>query len=210
MNFYRWPYLILLLLLTFLSACGPLLVKPVSDYKTLTSNTDQLSTLGGGAAQKIAVDDFTITKSRIDLGRCEGSIQLKEISVFDAKIPPFEEYIRNALISELEGANLYSATSKKSLGVNIDYMDLTTTSIATFVPGLESLTDSKWSITATFKGKGVNSFTIPSIYLFPFKDSFFDGPCVNPRNKFDSAIANLIKILVNHPSFKEFLAAGEK
>ena len=118
-----------------------------------------------------------------------------------------EKYIRNALISELEVANLYSATSQKRLGGNVDYVDLTTTSIATFtVPGLESLTDSKWSITATFKGKGVNNFTIPSIYLFPFKDSFFDGPCESPRKKFDVAVANLIKILVNHPSFKEFLA----
>ncbi len=198
MIFYRWPYLILLLLLTFLSACA---TEVVSDYKTLTSNTDQLSTLGGGAVQKIAVDNLTSTKTRVDMGcRAFGEINLKEgISV--------EDYMRNALISELEGANLYSVTSQKSLGGNIDYVDLTTTSIATFtVAALESLTDSKWSITATFKGEGVNNFTIPSIYLFPFKDGFFDGPCENPRKKFDSAIANLIKILVNHPSFKEFLA----
>ena len=132
--------------------------------------------------------------------RAFGEIHLKEgVTV--------EEYLRNALISELESANLYSTTSKKSLGGNIDYVDLTTTGIATFIaPGLESLKNSKWSITATFKGKGANNFTIPSIYLFPFKDSFFDGACENPRKKFGEAVANLIKILVNHPSFKEFLA----
>jgi hypothetical protein len=198
MIFYRWPYLILLLLLTFLSACGTIPVVP--DYKTQTLNIDQLNTLSGGVAQKIAVDNFTTTKSRINMGcRAFGEIHLKEgVTV--------EEYLRNALISELESANLYSTTSKKSLGGNIDYVDLTTTSIATFtVPGLESLTNSKWSITATFKGKGANDFTIPSVYLFPFKDSFFDGPCENPRKKFDSAIANLIKIIFKHPSFTKFI-----
>tara|TARA_R110000787_G_scaffold78441_2_gene171662 strand:- start:107 stop:706 length:600 start_codon:yes stop_codon:yes gene_type:complete len=198
MFFHRWPYLILLLLLTFLSACA---TPVVSDYKALTSNTDQLSSLGGGAVQKIAVDDFTITTSRVDMScRVFGEINLKEgVSV--------EEYIRNALISELESANLYSATSQKRLGVNIDYVNLVTTTAASYVTAtFDSLTDSKWSITATFKGKGENNFTIPSIYLFPFRDSFFDGPCENPRKKFDGAVANLIKILVNHPSFTEFLA----
>ncbi len=198
MLFHRWPYLILLLFLTSLSACA---TQVVSDYKTLTSNTGQLSNLSEGVAQKIAVDQFTATKSRVNMGcRAFGEINLKEGE-------SVEKYITNALISELEVANLYSATSQKRLGGNVDYVDLTTTSIATFtVPGLESLTDSKWSITATFKGEGVNSFTIPSIYLFPFKDSFFDGPCESPRKKYDAAVANLIKILVNHPSFKEFLA----
>ena len=199
MVFHRWPHLILLLLPAFLSACAATPV--VSDYKTLASNTDKLSILGGGNAQKIAVDNFTSTKSRVDMGcRAFGEINLKEGD-------SVEEYIREALISELKKAGLYSTSSQKRLGGNIDYVNLVTTTAASYVtPAFDSLTNSKWSITATFMGEGVNNFTIPSIYLFPFKDSFFDGPCESPRKKFDEAVANLIKILVNHPSFTEFLA----
>ena len=155
MFYQRWSYLFFLLLLTFLSACAS---PKVSDYKAQTLNAGQLSTLDGGVAQKIAVDQFTATTSRVDMGcRAFGEINLKEgISV--------EGYIRNAIISELKGASLYSDSSAKRLGGNIDYVNLNTTSLATYtIPGLESLTDSKWSITATFKGNDESNFTIPSM-----------------------------------------------
>lgn len=70
----------------------------------------------------------------------------------------------------------------------------------------------------TFSGDGIKPFTIPSIYLFPVHEQDKtmadrlsdplgpDGPCVNPHSMFKDAVANLIKILVNHPSFKEFLS----
>ena len=48
-------------------------------------------------------------------------------------------------------------------------------------PAAQSFLDSKWNITMTFKGEGINPFTIPSIYLFPTKEGFFDGVCENPR-----------------------------
>ena len=69
----------------------------------------------------------------------------------------------------------------------------------------------------TFSGGGIEQFTIPSMYLFPVYEQGKtladrlsdplgpDGPCVNPHYMFKDAVANLIKILVNHPSFKEFL-----
>ena len=70
-------------------------------------------------------------------------------------------------------------------------------------PAMQRFTEAKWKITMTFKGDGVDPFTIPSIFMFPLRDGMFDfgDPCDNPSKKFGAAFANLIKILYKHPSF---------
>ena len=194
-NSKAFPFLIMLSF-TFLSACG----HPTTIYKTSSSNTAQLTSIKGGTSPEISVGEIGKVSSRINMGCRMGEI------TFDAG-QSIENYIRNAIIDELKAANIYSESSEKRLEGNIDSVTLSTFhAVELITPSAQSFLDSKWNITMTFKGNEVNPFTIPSIYLFPTKEGFFDGPCENPRKKFSEAVANLIKILVNHPSFKEFLS----
>jgi hypothetical protein len=189
---------IVLLVALFFSACGLSATK----YEVNPGNTAQLTSAEGNLKSKVSIGEVSKISSRIDM-----DCRLSTVSFENGE--NVENYIKNALINEFKAANIYSESSDKKLSANIDYINLYSFNPAELlIPALQSSTDAKWSITMTFKGDGFEQFTIPSIFLFPLRDGFFDfgDPCDNPSKQFSSAVANLIKILVNHPSFKEFLA----
>jgi hypothetical protein len=183
-------------------------------------NGDQLKSLVNPSTKKITVGDITKTTGRIDMKCRLGSVNFKEgVNL--------ENYIKDAVITELKAANIYSESSNKKLSGNIDSVSLNTTGTFTVIgalisPSLDQLTDGKWGITVTFNGEEIKPFTIPSVYLFPVHEQGKtltdrlndplgpDGPCVNPHYKFKDAVANLIKILFKHPSFTSFLNEDKK
>ena len=186
-------FLLLGLFLTF----GCTFVIP--NYSTQESNTLRLKTLQDSGAKKIAVGDITKISSKISMNcRLNATAIEGGLSV--------EAYIRKALIAELKEANLYSKTSEKKLTGNIDYISLSTHEGLVGSP-IPSFGNAKWSITITFKGSGIKSFPIPSLYLFPLMEGPFDNFCENTMKNFGPAVANLIKIMFNHPSFTEFLTS---
>ena len=192
--------LLFFLSLAFLSACA----HPTTSYQINASNTAQLSSFKGSASQKISVGEISKVASRIDMKCRMGDI------TFDAN-ESIESYIRNALVDELKAANIYSESSNKQLKSNIDSVSLSTFhAVELITPAAQQFLDSKWNITMTFNGGGIDSFTIPSIYLFPTREGFFDAVCENPRKKFSEAVGNLIKILFKHPSFISFLNEDKK
>jgi hypothetical protein len=196
-NQYLKEYILVIFSLLFIG-CGLSATK----YEVNPGNTSQLASADSNAKLEISVGEITKISSRIDM-----ACRLSTVSFENGE--NVETYIKNALVNEFKAANIYSEASKRKLSGNIDYINLYSFNPAELLlPGIQSSTDAKWSITMTFKGDGIEPFTIPSVFLFPLRDGFFDfgDPCDNPSKQFSSAVANLIKILVNHPSFKEFLA----
>ena len=194
---YLKEYILAIVSLLFIG-CGLSATK----YEVNPGNTAQLTSDKSSAKPKISVGEISKISSRINM-----DCRLSTVSFASGE--NVETYIKNALINEFKAANIYSESSTKKLFANIDYINLYSFNPAELlIPALQRSTDAKWSITMTFKGDGFEQFTIPSIFLFPLRDGFFDfgDPCDNPSKQFSSAVANLIKILVNHPSFKEFLA----
>ncbi len=186
---------ILVLVSFFINGCA----HPTTSYQINVSNTAQLSSIKGSASPKISVGEISKVASRIDMKCRMGDI------TFDAN-ESIESYIRNALVDELKAANIYSESSNKQLTSNIDSVSLSTFhAVEIITPAAQQFLDSKWNITMTFNGDGIDPFTIPSIYLFPTREGFFDAVCENPRKKFSEAVANLIKILFKHPSFTKFI-----
>ena len=187
----------------------------ISDYDPQLANSGQLKSLYGTNTTKIAFINISKPHARIDMECRMSNVNFK-------KGVNLEDYIGDAIVSELKAAGIYSDNSNNKLSGSVDYVNLDTTGSFTAIgalasPSLDHLTTGKWSITMTFSGGGIEQFTIPSMYLFPVYEQGKtladrlsdplgpDGPCVNPHYMFKDAVANLIKILVNHPSFKEFL-----
>ncbi len=214
LNYKILSSLTLLLSLSFSFGCA----RPIYilDYNTQLANIGQKDLSFDSSAKPIAFTTIIKPNARIDMGCRMSSVNFKEGVTM-------EGYIEGAIVAEFKALGMYSESSNKKLTGNIDYVSLDTTGAFTVIgamvsPSMDHLTDGKWSITMTFSGDEAESFTIPSMYLFPVHEQGKtmadrlsdplgpDGPCVNPHYMFKDAVANLIKILVNHPSFKEFLA----
>ena len=184
----------------FFNACA----HSANNYQTNPDNARLLIMYKGGTAlSKIAVGEISKTPSGIDMGcRVASSVSFQNGE-------SVETYIKNALINEFKAADIYSESSEKKLSGNIDFINLDSFSPGELlVPMLQHSMNAKWSITMTFKGNGIQSFSIPSESMVPLRDGFFDfgDPCDNPSRLFSSAVADLIKKLVDHPSFKEFIS----
>jgi hypothetical protein len=161
----------------------------------------KLTSINSSVSPKISIGEITATTSRINMG-----CRLSTIS-FEGGAS-VEAYIKDALINEIKAAGIHSDSATKKLSANIDYINLDTFNAAEFItPMAQRFAEAKWHITMTFKGDGIDPFTIPSIHMSPLRDGFFDwgDPCDNPSRQFGPAVANMINILVNHPSFKEFV-----
>ena len=190
-NFNIW---ILVLIIFFANGCAQTAPK----YQT-TSSATQLTSIG--SSPKISIGEINKNQARIDM-----ACRFSTISFEGGE--NVETYIKNAMVNEFKSAGIYSETSGKKLSANIDFISLDSFSALEILsPAMQNLTEAKWKITMTFKGNGVDPFTIPSIFMFPLRDGMFDfgDPCDNPSKKFGAAFANLIKILYKHPSFTKFI-----
>lgn len=178
----------------FVSGCAQTAPK----YQT-TSSATQLTSIG--SSPKISIGEIGKNQARIDM-----ACRFSTISFEGGE--NVETYIKNAMVNEFKSAGIYSETSGKKLSANIDYISLDSFSALEILsPAAQQWTEAKWKITMTFKGDGVDPFTIPSIFMFPLRDGMFDfgDPCDNPSKKFGAAFSNLIKILYKHPSFTKFI-----
>jgi len=185
---------ILVLIIFFANGCAQTAPK----YQT-TSSATQLTSIG--SSPKISIGEIGKNQARINM-----ACRFSTISFEGGE--NVETYIKNAMVNEFKSAGIYSETSGKKLSANIDYISLDSFSALEILsPAAQQWTEAKWKITMTFKGDGVDPFTIPSIFMFPLRDGMFDfgDPCDNPSKKFGAAFSNLIKILYKHPSFTKFI-----
>jgi len=133
-------------------------------------------------AQKISVGKFTAT------GGSQTEITCRAVGPI--KTPderPFEEYVRKALIDELQVAEIYSESGPTTLTGNLDKVDY-------------SSTGGKWMLGVTVTLSNGRSLTVAND--FDYETSFIgEKACALSAQAFGPAVQVLIGKLVHHPEF---------
>ncbi len=170
-------FIVLLFGLFVISGC----TASVNQYGVSVENVESLRKMQ--SASKVNINAFTSEAIHESIN-CRGSITIKtpnEIS--------FEEYIHNALISELKLAGLYDSSSSLAINGNFEKLDASS-----------AVGNGKWMFVIQLSADGKESFTVDSEY--PFSASWLgDRACQQVPQAFSPAVQKLIKDIFNHPKF---------
>ena len=177
-----YSYLVILLLCAFIfSGC----TAAVNRYGASVENVELLRSMQG--TSKVKVNAFTSDKLHKSIN-CRGTIT---INTPDGK--PFEEFIRDAFISELKLAGIYANDSTIAINGHFEKLD------ASSVTG-----NAKWMFKIIISAEGRESFSVDSEY--PFSASFLgDRACQEVPQAFGPAVQQLINDIVNHPKFSAMI-----
>jgi hypothetical protein len=105
----------------------------------------------------------------------------------------YEQFIKQAITSELKIASIYSEAASSKIEGHLDYINFNS-----------NIGSGKWQIDMTFKSSGIDPFTINTIY--PFSTNFVaEVACNQVASALPSAVQDLIAKLVAHPSFKQLV-----
>jgi len=155
----------------------------VARYGVSVTNVTALRQTGG---QKVNVKPFTAT------GESKSEITCRAVG--PVKTPderPFEEYIRKALIDELQVSELYSESGPITLTGNLDQIDFSSTS-------------GTWVMSLTLKSSNGRSLTVANNY--EYETSFVgEKACALSAQAFGPAVQVLIGKIVYHPDFGPLL-----
>jgi hypothetical protein len=155
----------------------------VPRYGVAVANVTALKKAGG---QKVNVGNFTATGgSKTEIGcRAVGPIKTPDER-------PFEEYIRKALIDELQVAEMYAASAPVTLTGSLNRVDF-------------SSTDGKWSMDLTVKSSNGRSLAVANDH--DYETAFVaEKACALTAQAFGPAVQVLIGKLVHHPDFPALL-----
>jgi len=174
----HWP--VSLLAIVLLTGCSRY---AVSRYGVSVTNVTALRQMDGAP---VTVGKFSAT------GESKREITCRAVGPI--KTPderPFEEYVRKALIDELQLAGLYSESAPVTLTGNLDKMDF-------------SSTDGKWMMGMTVKSSNGRVLTVTNDHAY---DTSFIGEkgCALTAQAFGPAVQTLIGKLVHHPDFPGLL-----
>jgi len=168
--------LVLLLLVALLSGCATL---AASRYSISADNVVALPTLNG---KTINVGVFTASKPGLSEIMCRIAAVIKTP---DGE--PFSEFIRKALVDELQMANAFSLTAPVTFTGNLDQIDFTSG-------------DGSWNLALTIKSSNGRSMVVKEDY--PFKTSFYGGTaCNQTAQALMPAVQNLVSKIVRSPDF---------
>jgi hypothetical protein len=108
---------------------------------------------------------------------------------------PFSQYIRNALVTELKMAEVYSDSGSVTLTGTLDHIDFSSTSGA-------------WELALTVSSSNGKSMHVDETYHF---DSSFVGEtaCNQTAQAFVPGVQDLIGKLVRDPAFRSLVTAAE-
>lgn len=155
----------------------------VPRYGVAVPNVTALRQAGG---QKVSVGKFTAageSKSQITC-RAVGPIKTPDER-------PFEEYVRKALIDELQVAELLSESGPITLTGVLDRVDF-------------SSTEGKWYLDLTVKSSNGASVSVASVH--DYEASFIgEKACALSAQAFAPAVQVLIGTLVHNPGFPALL-----
>jgi hypothetical protein len=155
----------------------------VPRYGVAVTNVTALKQTGG---QKASVGKFTAageSKSEITC-RAVGPIKTPDER-------PFEEYVRKALVDELQVAERYSESGPVTLTGVLDRVDF-------------SSTEGKWYLDLTVKSSNGSSVAVASVY--DYESSFIgEKACALSAQAFGPAVQVLIGTLVHNPNFPALL-----
>lgn len=173
----------LIIVVTLLSACSHVSQR----YSPSATNVEQIRESAKDASAKISVDQFTATEKgkKSIVCRAEGAISAPDNKSFD-------EFIRDAITDEFRVAGVYDAKSLAKLQGNLDYIDFSS-----------NIGSGKWVMKMTFKSENVEPFLVENTY--EFSTNFIANiACEQVAQALAPATQDLIKKLVQHPSFKKF------
>ena len=180
MKLYSYLAILLLCAFTF-SGC----TAAVNRYGASVENVESLRNMQ--VTSKVKVNAFTSDELHKSIN-CRGTIT---INTPDGK--PFEEYIRNAFISELKLAGIYD--NESSLAIDGHFEKLEASSM---------IGDAKWMFKIVISAEGKETFTVDSEY--PFSASFFgDRACQEVPQAFVPAVQQLINNIIYHPKFEAMI-----
>jgi len=174
----RWlGWLVAVLLLTGCSSYA------VPRYGVSVTNVTALKQTG---APPTSVGKFTTS------GESKHSITCRAVGPI--KTPderPFEEYVRKALIDELQLAGAYGESVPLVLTGNLDRVDF-------------SSTEGKWMLAVTVKSSNGRALTVGNDH--EYETSFIaEKACALTAQAFGPAVQTLIGKLVHHPEFPALL-----
>jgi len=139
--------------------------------------------------QEVTVDDFTASEpGQTEIGcRAVGPIKTPDGETF-------EKFVQDALIDQLQLAELYSPQSDSRIGGNLDAVDFNTH-------------DGVWNLVLTITDDSGRSFAVREDY--DYESSFYgETACNQTAQAFMPAVQNLIQRVVSHPTFKEMIIGG--
>lgn len=171
---HRW--LVSFLAVVLVTGCSSY---AVPRYGVSVTNVTALKQTG---ASPIGIGKFTATgESKSDITcRAVGPIKSPDER-------PFEEYIRKALIDELQVAGIYAESSPVVLTGNLDKVDF-------------SSTEGKWMLAVTVKSSNGRALTVANDH--DYETSFVaEKACALTAQAFGPAVQTLIGKLVHHPEF---------
>lgn len=157
-----------------------------NNYGVSPENMEKLQSYSDQGANKIAAQRLTSFKPGINSVKCRGaSLELPNGM-------SFEEYISNALITEIRLARLYSETTEKTLKGHLEIIDL------------ETFGDGQWTLKASFTTSTGSQFSINSNYTF---DADFAGlkACQEAAQHFVPAVNQFNRKVITHPIFVKFI-----
>lgn len=173
-------WLVSLLAISLLTGCSSY---AVSRYGASVTSVTALRQMGGAP---VSVGNFSTT------GESKKEITCRAVGPI--KTPderPFEEYVRKALIDELQLAGLYAESAPVTLTGNLDKMDFNST-------------DGKWMMAMSVKSSNGRALTVTNDHAY---DTSFIGEkaCALTAQAFGPAVQTLIGKLVHHPDFPGLL-----
>lgn len=157
-------------------------------YNASATNVEEIREIAKESTSKISVDTFTATEKgkKSIVCRAEGSISAPDNKTFD-------EFIKNAVSDEFRVAGIYDAKSLVKLQGNLDYIDFSS-----------NIGAGKWTMKMTFKGENVEPFLVENVY--EFSTNFIANiACEQVSQALAPATQDLIKKLIQHPSFKKII-----
>ena len=159
-----------------------------STYSTdrYSFNSNNIVALKGYEGNEISVSEFTATEPGKTTTTCRA---VGPISTPDGET--FERYVRNALISEMQIAEVYAENADTVITGNLNRMK-------------PNSIDGNWDISVTVASNNGVSFTVDELY--DYKTSFYgETACNQTAQALMPAVQNIISKIVMHPQFSELL-----
>lgn len=149
-------------------------------------NSNNIVALKDYQGNDVAVGQFTATEPGQTSTTCRA---VGPIATPDGET--FENYVRNALIAEMQIAEVYAESSDTVITGNLNRIK-------------PNSMDGTWDISVTVTSTSGASFTVEE--LFDYKTSWYgETACNQTAQALMPAVQNVISKIVTHPQFGELL-----
>ncbi len=149
-------------------------------------NSNNIVTLKEYQGNDISVGEFTATEPGQTSASCRA---VGPIATPDGET--FEKYVRNALIAEMQIAEVYSENADTVITGNLNHIK-------------PNSMDGTWDISVTVTSNSGASFTVEE--LFDYKTSWYgETACNQTAQALMPAVQNVISKIVTHPQFGTLL-----